>query len=85
LPAPAFNCVVLDREVDAFWPRERLIVEMDGFAFHGHRAAFERDRVRDAALQVAGYRVLHLTWLRLEKEPTQIAGEIRSLLKRGRP
>jgi very-short-patch-repair endonuclease len=85
LPAPAFNCVVLDREVDALWPRERLIVEMDGFAFHSHRAAFERDRVRDAALQVAGYRVLHLTWLRLEKEPTQIAGEIRSLLKRGRP
>jgi uncharacterized protein DUF559/putative AbiEi antitoxin of type IV toxin-antitoxin system len=85
LPAPVFNCLVLDREVDALWPRERLIVEMDGFAFHGHRAAFERDRARDAAFQVAGYRVLHLTQPRLEKEPTEIAGEIRDLLELGRP
>lgn len=83
LPVPAFNSLVLDREVDALWPRERLIVEMDGFAFHSHRAAFERDRARDAALQVAGYRVLHLTWLRLEKEPVEIAGEIRGLLELG--
>lgn len=84
LPAPAFNCLVLDREVDALWPRERLIVELDGFAFHGHRAAFERDRTRDAKLQVAGYRVLHLTWLRLEEEPVEIAHEIHRLLELGR-
>ena len=85
LPAPALNCSVLGREVDALWLRERLIVEVDGFAFHGHRTAFERDRVRDAAFQVAGYRVLHLTQLRLEKEPVEIAGEIRSLLGPSRP
>lgn len=84
LPAPVFNSSVLDREVDALWPRERLIVELDGFAFHGHRAAFERDRAWDAALQIAGYRVLHLTWLRLEKEPVQIVRQIRTLLRRGR-
>lgn len=84
LPAPAFNCLVLDWEVDALWPRERLVVEMDGFSFHGHRAAFERDRARDAVLQVSGYRVLRLTWRRLEEEPLQIAHEIRSLLELGR-
>ena len=65
-------------------PRERLIVELDGFAFHGHRAAFERDRTRDAKFQVAGYRVLHLTWLRLEEEPVEVAREIRGLLELGR-
>jgi hypothetical protein len=84
LPAPAFNCTVLNREVDALWPRERVIVELDGFEFHGHRAAFERDRTRDAALQAAGYRVLRLTHLRLEGESEEIAGEIRSLLELGR-
>jgi very-short-patch-repair endonuclease len=84
LPMPVFNCSVLDREVDALWPRERVIVELDGFEFHGHRAAFERDRTRDAALAVAGYRVLRLTYLRLESEPDEIAGEIRSLLRLGR-
>jgi very-short-patch-repair endonuclease len=84
LPPPAFNCSVLGHEVDALWPRERLIVELDGYEFHGHRSAFERDRLWDAALQVAGYKVLRPTWRRLEKEPTQIAGEIRSLLQGGR-
>ena len=48
-------------------PRERLMVEADSFAFHGHRAAFERDRARDAAMQVEGYRVIRLTHRRLER------------------
>jgi hypothetical protein len=49
-------------EVDLRWPWRRLIVETDGFATHGTRAAFERDRARDAALQAAGFRVLRFTW-----------------------
>lgn len=82
-PSPVFNVTVLDHEVDVLWPRERLIVELDGFEFHSHRAAFEDDRMRDAAFQVAGYRVLHLTYQRLEKEPSEIASEIRHLLNLG--
>jgi predicted transcriptional regulator of viral defense system len=82
-PPSVSNVTVLDREVDVLWPRERVIVELDGFKFHGHRAAFERDRTRDAALVVAGYRVLHLTHLRLDSEPDEIDGEIRSLLGLG--
>ena len=68
-------------EVDALWARERLIVELDGFAFHHHRTAFERDRARDAALQAAGYRVIRLTHRRLEREPVAVAAEIRRLLR----
>ena len=68
-------------EVDALWARERLIVELDGFAFHHHRTAFERDRARDAALQAAGYRVIRLTHRRLEQEPAAVAAEIRRLLR----
>jgi very-short-patch-repair endonuclease len=44
------------------WLPQRLIVEIDGFTYHANRAAFERDRRRDAALQVAGYRVIRVTW-----------------------
>jgi very-short-patch-repair endonuclease len=68
-------------EVDAVWPRERLIVELDGFSFHGHRAAFERDRARDAALQAAGYRVIRLTHRRLEGEPAAVAADVARLLR----
>jgi very-short-patch-repair endonuclease len=80
LPLPATNVLVQGREVDAFWPAQRLMVEADSFAFHGHRAAFERDRARDAAMQVAGYRVIRLTHRRMERESATIAKELRQLL-----
>lgn len=50
------------------WCAERLVVEVDGFAFHSTRAAFERDRRRDAVLQLAGYRVLRLSWRHVVNE-----------------
>lgn len=80
LPQPATNTSVLGLEVDALWPDALLIVELDGFSYHGHRAAFERDRARDAALQAAGYRVLRLTHRRLEQDGPAVADELRRLL-----
>ena len=85
LPMPVTNVEVLGYEVDALWPRQRLVVEADGYAFHRHRAAFERDRVRDAALQAAGYRVVRLTYRRLIREPDAIAIELRRLLASSHP
>jgi hypothetical protein len=84
LPMPATNVEVLGDEVDAFWPREGMIVEADSVAFHGHRGAFESDRARGAKRQVAGYRVIRLTHRRLTRKPVGVAGEIRRLLLRGR-
>ena len=36
-------------------------MEVDGYAFHGHRRAFEADRVRDQELLAAGWRVARVT------------------------
>jgi very-short-patch-repair endonuclease len=80
LPTPVFNTTVLDFEVDALWPKQHLVVELDGFAFHHHRVAFERDRARDAALQIAGYRVVRLTHRRLERDAPRVAEELWGLL-----
>jgi len=84
IPLPHTNVSVLDHEVDALWPRERLIVEADSWSFHRHRAAFERDRARDAAMQAEGYRVIRLTHRRLKREPAAVAAELRRLLAPGR-
>lgn len=62
LPEPATNVRVAGMEVDALWDDEALVAEVDGFGFHRGRAAFERDRRRDATLVAAGYRVARFTW-----------------------
>lgn len=84
LPAPSVNALAGGFEVDFLWPRQQLVVELDGYAFHRSRGAFERDRVRDAVLAVAGYRILRITAARLDREPDAVAAAIRALLS-GRP
>lgn len=80
LPEPATNVAVSGYEVDALWSAQALVVELDGFAYHHHRAAFERDRARDATLIAAGYRVLRVTHRRLENEPASLVHQLRTLL-----
>jgi very-short-patch-repair endonuclease len=53
---------------------------VDSWEFHKTRAAFERDRTRDAALLVGGYRVVRITFLQLRDDPAAVATTIRALL-----
>lgn len=80
LPEPIQNVQVLDHEVDALWPDAKLVVELDSWEYHSHRAAFERDRARDPKLLIAGYRTIRVTHRRLDREAAQLAAEIRQLL-----
>ena len=76
LPRPETNARLAGYEVDALWRLQRLIVEVDGYAFHGGREAFEQDRRRDADLMVAGHRVLRVTWRQLTREPEAVAARL---------
>jgi very-short-patch-repair endonuclease len=76
LPQPLTNTRVVGFEADFLWPDHKLIVEFDGYQFHGHRAAFERDRKRDAAHVLAGYRVIRITWRQLTEEPLAVVATI---------
>jgi very-short-patch-repair endonuclease len=55
-------------------------VEIDGFAFHSSRRAFEADRRRDAELQARGWRVVRITWRQLAREPERVVATIATLL-----
>ena len=66
LPRPEINARLAGYEVDFLWRTQRLVVEVDGFRFHGHRLAFERDREMQQALTAAGYRVSRITWRQLD-------------------
>jgi very-short-patch-repair endonuclease len=76
LESPVFNTYVEGFEVDAYWPRYKVVVEVDGYAAHGHRQAFERDRARDNRLVGGGYVVLRITWHQLTRRPTAVLAEI---------
>jgi very-short-patch-repair endonuclease len=80
LPAPEVNAFIEGFEVDALWRDQRLVVELDGYEYHRTRAAFERDRARDAALQLAGYRVLRVTARQLAERPAEVVETVRRLL-----
>jgi very-short-patch-repair endonuclease len=83
LPAPVANTRVAGWEVDFLWPTQRLVVEVDGYQFHGHRAAFERDRRKGLALAAAGYRVIRVSWRQLVHQPLAVAAQLALALARG--
>jgi very-short-patch-repair endonuclease len=80
LPEPAVNVVVAGCEVDFMWAAARVIVEVDGYAFHSARDRFENDRDRDVRLEAAGYTVIRVTWRQVTREPVAVIGPIAFLL-----
>jgi hypothetical protein len=86
LPRPERNAYVQVQgdwfESVCVWRRQRVIVELDGRAFHAMPMAFERDRARDRALAAAGWRVVRVTWLQLHGEPESLAADLQTLLGR---
>jgi very-short-patch-repair endonuclease len=69
LPEPETNVRVAGHEVDFLWREHALVVEVDGYAFHASRAAFERDRRRDAALKAHGIDTIRVSWTQIADEP----------------
>jgi very-short-patch-repair endonuclease len=80
LPAPDHNVRVMGLEVDMLWREQGLVVEVDGFAYHSGRAAFERDRVRDARLAADGLRVMRITWRQLSAQPHAVVARLAEAL-----
>jgi len=82
LPEPGTNARIGGWEVDLLWPKQRLIVESDGYAFHSSRGSFERDRRKDAELTAQGYRVIRVTWRQLTDEPEAVIAVLATALSR---
>jgi very-short-patch-repair endonuclease len=87
LESPELNAIVeavgASFECDCVWRRQRLIVELDGRAYHSTAAAFERDRARDRRLQAAGWIVVRVTWRQLREDPESVIADLGALLARG--
>jgi len=67
-------------EVDLCWPELRVVVEIDGYAFHGGRSRANADRDRDQLLAIAGWRVHRFTADQVRNEPDETIRRLRLLL-----
>jgi hypothetical protein len=78
LPRPAVNTRIEGMECDFVWRDARLIVEVDGFAFH--RGTFAEDRERDVILKLAGWHVMRFAFEHISGRGSWVAAAIRAFL-----
>jgi Transcriptional regulator, AbiEi antitoxin len=76
LPRPLANVSVAGHDLDLFWPDGNLGVEFDGFAVHGTRRAFHRDRQKDRQLAGLDIHVARVTSRDLQGDGSVLAGEL---------
>jgi very-short-patch-repair endonuclease len=82
LPQPVANVMLHGYLVDFLWPDVKVIVEVDGYATHGNRRAFENDRRRDQVHAAAGYVVVRITWVQLQREALAVVAVIAQAIAR---
>jgi very-short-patch-repair endonuclease len=84
LPPATFHHVVSTPggrfELDFAFVGARLGIEVDGWAHHGGRRAFEADRARDAYLAGVGWRVVRFTWYQVNARSGWVADRLRAAL-----
>ncbi|MBD8505851.1 DUF559 domain-containing protein [Hoyosella sp. G463] len=70
----------LGYELDVAFERERVAIEVDGWAWHRDAERFARDMDRQNALVNAGWQVLRFSWHHLATAPDQVVRDIRAAL-----
>lgn len=75
--------VVIGRARVDFLIGERLVLEIDGFAFHGTRADQHRDKLRDLELTRRGYRVIRLSWEMVMLDWAHTSAQLLEILRGG--
>lgn len=87
LPEPEVNAWIPLEEgagyrPDFLWRDARLIVEVDGRAYHARRSAFRHDRRRDRRLALAGFETRRYDASEILERGARVVGEIRAFLGR---
>jgi very-short-patch-repair endonuclease len=72
LPDPELNAQIGPYTVDAFWRDVGLVVEIDGYGFHGTRRSFDTDHERDQYLSARDLTVLRFTRDQVVKQPAVV-------------
>jgi very-short-patch-repair endonuclease len=82
LPLPETNVPFEPFELDFYWPREGLVVELDSYNFHRGPGAYGRDHEKDLAVRAAGLEMLRFTGDHVVKRPWMVLATIAGALAR---
>jgi very-short-patch-repair endonuclease len=85
LPLPETNRQIDGRYVDCRWPAHRLTVELDSYAYHGTRHAWERDIDRERRARARGGEFRRYTWRDVAEDPEPMLKDLRALLSHQLP
>jgi very-short-patch-repair endonuclease len=80
IPSPRLNVMVAGLMVDALWPDQRVIVELDGARNHSSSAQIHRDRERDLRLRALGYLILRYSYHQVTRKASQVATDLTAAL-----
>jgi len=64
-------------KVDVAFPKQKVAIETDGWAFHSDQEDFQNDRERQNKIALLGWKVLRFTWLDLVEYPRRVIAEIK--------
>jgi very-short-patch-repair endonuclease len=64
-------------KVDVAFPKQKVAIETDGWAFHSSQEDFQNDRERQNKIALLGWQVLRFTWLDLTEYPQRVLSVIR--------
>lgn len=71
----------LDGRIDLAYPDYQIVIEGDSRRWHGTFDAFEADRSRDNAAQIAGWIVIRVTWRMIMNEPSKVLQTVKAALE----
>ncbi len=80
IPEPERNIRLGPWEIDCHWPEQRLALELDGRPYHIVVEEIERDRRKDAWLQIHGTRILRVTDARWKRDRRGVHHDLMAML-----
>ena len=86
LPRPERQFMVITDEeliarVDFAYPKQRLIIEADGYRYHQDFRAWTNDRDRLNKLAAGGWRVMHARWKDVDEDRDDFVQRVQEALK----
>lgn len=82
-PVPQYKVTLPDGSVvyiDFAYPKVKLGLEAEGYIWHGHRTAWEKDRTRDHEVMALGWALIPITWGLVTSNPRKVADLVRRAL-----